>query len=105
VKNTKTCCHCGEQNDAAEFPANRRKRDGLSSWCRACHAEACAKWRAEHPEKVNVYNRRRRAEYAAIREAEHEAARKALNKALREQVRRNRERDERLREQRRKAAT
>ena len=100
----KACRHCGEHKDKSEFPAHREKGSGLSSWCRACHAEACVKWRAEHPEKVNAYNRRRRAEFAAIREGEHEAARKELNKRLREQVRRNGERDERLREQRRKAA-
>ena len=93
----KTCRHCGEQKGKSDFPAHRDKSSGLSSWCRACHAEACAKWRGEHPEKVNAYNERRRAEYAAQREAEHEAARKALNEGLREQVRRNRERDERRR--------
>jgi hypothetical protein len=98
----KACRHCGEQKDKSEFPVHREKGDGLSSWCRACHAEACARWRAEHPEKIDAYNEGRRAEYAAIREAEHEAARKALNKALREQVQRNRERDERRRERFRK---
>jgi hypothetical protein len=100
----KTCRHCEEQKDEAEFPVHREKGDGLSSWCRACHAEACAKWRAEHPEKVDAYNEKRRAEYAAQQEAEHQASRKALNKGLREQVRRNRERDEGLRKRFRKAA-
>jgi hypothetical protein len=76
----------------------------LSSWCRACHAQACARWRAKQPEKIDAYNERRRAEYAAMREAEHDAARKALNKRLREQVRRNRERDEQLRKRFREAA-
>jgi hypothetical protein len=96
----KTCRHCGEQKDTSEFPAHREKGDGLSSWCRACHAEACARWRAKHPEKIDAYNARRRGAYAGMREAEHRTARKALNKAMRERVRRNRERDER----RRKAA-
>jgi hypothetical protein len=64
----KTCRHCGEQKDKSEFPAHREKGSGLSSWCRACHAEACANWRAKHPEKVDAYNERRRAEYAAMRE-------------------------------------
>jgi hypothetical protein len=93
----KTCRHCGEQKDKSEFPVHREKGGGLSSWCRACHAEACARWRAKHPDKVDAYNGKRRAEYAAVREAEHQAARMALNKALREQVRQNRERDERRR--------
>jgi hypothetical protein len=92
---SKTCRHCGEQKSIGEFPINNRKRDGLSSWCRACHADACARWRAKHPEKIDAYNAGRRAEYAAMREAELHAARKVLNKRLREQVRQNRERDER----------
>jgi hypothetical protein len=89
----RTCRHCGEQKDKSEFPVHRAKGNGLSSWCRTCHAEACAKWRAKHPEKVDAYNDRLRAEYAAQREAEHEAARKELNKRLREQAHRNRERE------------
>jgi 4'-phosphopantetheinyl transferase EntD len=94
----KACRHCGEHKDKSEFPVHREKCNGLSSWCRACHADACARWRAKHPEKIDAYNARRRAEYAAMREAEHHAARKVLNKRLREQVRQNRQRDERLRE-------
>jgi hypothetical protein len=83
----KICRHCGEEKDTSEFPHHREKGDGLSSWCRACHAEACAKWRAKHPGKIDAYNARRRAEYAALREAEHQARRKELNKRLREQAR------------------
>jgi hypothetical protein len=81
------------RKDKAEFPVHRDKGSGLSSWCRACHAEACGKWRAEHPDKVDAYNARRRAEYAALREAEHQARRKELIKRLREQAHRNRERE------------
>jgi hypothetical protein len=44
-------------------------------------------------------------EHGHARSAEASDVDRALNRALREQVRRNRERDERLREQRRKAAT
>jgi hypothetical protein len=89
----KICRHCGQQKDTSEFPAHRDKGSALSSWCRACHAEACARWRAEYPEKVEAYNARRRAEYAALREAEHQARRKELIKRLREQAHRNRERE------------
>lgn len=96
----RTCRHCGKWKDTSEFPVHRDKGSGLSSWCRACHAEACARWQAKHPEKIDAYNEKRRAEYAAMREAEHQAAREARNKAIGEQVRRNRERDERRRERR-----
>jgi nitrate/TMAO reductase-like tetraheme cytochrome c subunit len=95
---------CGEQKDTGEFPVHRDKGDGFSSWCRDCHAEACAKWRAKHPEKVDAYNEQRRSEYEAKQEAKYQAQRKEMNKRLREQVRRNRERDERLRERFRETA-
>ena len=90
----KACSHCREQKDLAEFPAHRQKRDGLSSWCRTCHAEACARWRAKNTQAIDAYNERRRAEYAEERE---NAARGGgeMRRRLREQVRRNRERDER----------
>ena len=64
----KACSHCREQKDLAEFPAHRHKRDGLSSWCRTCHAEACARWRAKNTQAIDAYNERRRAEYAEERE-------------------------------------
>jgi len=34
------CVHCGADKPASAFPANPRKRKGLSSWCRDCHNEA-----------------------------------------------------------------
>jgi len=86
----KICRRCGEQKEAGEFPTNPRCHDGLGSWCRLCHKDASAKWRAEHQTEIDAYNERRRAGYAAKREAEHQAAAKALNKRLREQVKRTR---------------
>ncbi len=47
----KTCRHCGEQKATDEFPANRRCRDGLSSWCRACHDEASERSRIKKVER------------------------------------------------------
>ena len=41
----KMCTACGRVKATREFPANRRCRDGLSSWCRACRAEAVRRWR------------------------------------------------------------
>ena len=36
-----TCTKCGEEKPATarEFPINRRKRNGLDSWCRQCRSE------------------------------------------------------------------
>ena len=43
----KTCRKCGKSKSAAEFRPNARMRDGLSSWCSACHVEATRRWREE----------------------------------------------------------
>jgi hypothetical protein len=50
----KTCSKCGEGKQEDEFPPNCRLRDGLDSWCRSCHAQATARWRAENPDKVEA---------------------------------------------------
>ena len=47
----KWCRRCGESKDRAKFPQNVRTREGLSSWCASCHAEA-----------QRGYRRKRRAE-------------------------------------------
>lgn len=36
----KTCRHCGKAKDVGLFPSNPRLRDGIDSWCRACHSDA-----------------------------------------------------------------
>lgn len=36
----KTCRRCGKTKEAGSFRRNARMRDGLSSWCSDCHAEA-----------------------------------------------------------------
>jgi len=41
----RTCSKCGKPKDPGDFKANRRMRDGLSSWCRRCHNDATARWR------------------------------------------------------------
>jgi hypothetical protein len=41
----KRCSRCGETGLPDRFPPNSRMRDGLSSWCRRCHAAAVQRWR------------------------------------------------------------
>lgn len=36
----KRCVHCNASKPTGEFPAMPKCRDGLSSWCRACHRAA-----------------------------------------------------------------
>jgi len=36
VEGTKVCTKCGAEKDMSEFPAAKRNKDGLSSWCKSC---------------------------------------------------------------------
>jgi hypothetical protein len=56
----KVCRHCERELPASEFPANRRTRDGLSSWCKACHYAATRAWR----ERIALAREGRRGETA-----------------------------------------
>lgn len=31
------CTKCGDEKEQEEFPIDKRKKNGLSSWCRKCH--------------------------------------------------------------------
>ena len=35
-----SCTRCGQIKVETDFPANPRKQNGLSSWCRDCHNES-----------------------------------------------------------------
>jgi hypothetical protein len=64
-----------------QFPRNPARNDGLSSWCKACHAEPVRRTRAKKAEQE--------AERA-------EALRLEINERLGEQARRRREQLQRL---------
>ena len=36
----KTCTRCGKAKEPADFPRDKRMRDGLNSWCWRSHNEA-----------------------------------------------------------------
>jgi hypothetical protein len=57
---TAWCTHCQRWKPRDEFSRNLRKRDGLSSWCAACHGEASRAWRERNPEWVRAYAEARR---------------------------------------------
>jgi len=57
LENGKVCSRCGQRKAAGEFRRNRRNRDGLSSWCAACHNEATRRWREENRDRLNEARR------------------------------------------------
>jgi hypothetical protein len=63
VTRGKWCCGCQKWLPAEGFRPNTRYRNGLSSWCIRCHAEAVKDWREKNPEAVERYNAERRREY------------------------------------------
>jgi predicted nucleic acid-binding Zn ribbon protein len=89
------------------FAPNEQLNSGLDSWCRECRRERARQWRAENPDYIREYNERRRAEYWA----EHPVPTRACvvcgephSRQPRALVCSERCRNERKREQRRKAA-
>src|SRR6187551_1298789 len=93
---TKSCRKCGEGKDCSEFRERPRYRDGLDSWCAACHVEATRQWRSRKREverealwaPPQATYERQRPDYAAwrARVAELQAERTAqLRKRLESQ--------------------
>ena len=64
---TVRCVRCGLDLSVKAFRANPRKRDGVNSWCRACHVARTRQWRQEHRDEILA---RRRAWYAEHADAE-----------------------------------
>jgi hypothetical protein len=62
---THICARCQKWLPVADFRPNPKLMSGISSWCRACHAERTRQWRAANP----AYNARRRELYAKRRAA------------------------------------
>jgi hypothetical protein len=58
----KTCTKCGETKPLDQFPRAARNRDGIDSWCRACHTEASRHHRQANRARTNEATRRWRQE-------------------------------------------
>lgn len=46
VDGMKRCTHCREVKPVADFPVERRRRTGVSAWCKTCQAARQVAWRA-----------------------------------------------------------
>lgn len=45
MKKIKRCPRCGKEKILTDFYKNRREKDGLSCWCKGCHAEYAKEYR------------------------------------------------------------
>jgi len=61
IRATKTCCKCGRAMPFAEFPRDSIKKDGLSSYCRACNSAVAKAWHVAHREQYRERAKRYRA--------------------------------------------
>jgi hypothetical protein len=55
-------CHTEHPATAEFFPPDKRRRDGVGSWCRVCHRIVVTRWAVAHPEaKCAIRTRHRNA--------------------------------------------
>lgn len=62
----KTCPKCGIEKERGDYYADKRRLDGLASWCKCCSRIATRRWQAEHQTQYREYNkqwRERNIEY------------------------------------------
>lgn len=56
------CSECGTYQRANAFPKNPTRGQGMSYWCKSCHADYSRKWRAEQAaiegREIRPYRRR-----------------------------------------------
>lgn len=55
---TKQCCRCGIVKPAGEFTRDKRRADGLRSYCKACERTSKARQRTERQEAISASNKR-----------------------------------------------
>jgi 5-methylcytosine-specific restriction endonuclease McrA len=52
----KECRKCGEVKDVSEFNKHRRRKDGLSDWCKTCQSDYYKVWRKSNKERLSEYH-------------------------------------------------
>lgn len=56
----KRCTLCSEEKPLEDFYANRKMRDGRSSWCKACTSARNSAHAKKHRDRYSAYSRRSR---------------------------------------------
>ena len=57
-----TCTRCTESKPLDAFPVRAQKRNGRSSWCKACHDARSAEWHRHNAEAIAARRAKREAE-------------------------------------------
>lgn len=57
-RKVKLCCRCGEDKPPSEFTKDKRRTDGLRSYCKACERASKARQRAERKDAISASNQR-----------------------------------------------
>ena len=63
----KTCPQCGESRPASQYYQDRRRKDGLKTYCKSCDKERSTAWRRQNPEKHREWARENRSQFLAGR--------------------------------------
>lgn len=54
----KLCCRCDKEKPACDFTKDKRRKDGLRSYCKACESASKSRQRAERHDAISASNRR-----------------------------------------------
>ena len=60
IVETKVCYKCKLELPIDMFFKNKRRKDGLQSYCNVCNVAYTSKWRLENPEKARALDNKRR---------------------------------------------
>ncbi len=55
---TKRCCRCENDKPGSEFTRDKRRKDGLRSYCKACERASKSRQRAERKDAISASNQR-----------------------------------------------
>ncbi len=78
----KRCRRCGESKTVLEFAFNKRRREGLSSWCQDCHNERTREWRAQKRRQADDQAREAYRAAVAALQRQAEAQRRRTERQL-----------------------
>lgn len=74
----KTCTRCGQSKPGSAMGRDKRRADGISSFCKTCHQAASVAWQKANPERLNATRRaryaKRKDEINATRRAAYDGA-------------------------------